>query len=215
MTIFNNDDVAGTVNGNADATSTGQSQQTVGNNQVNVDVQGGEVTLTGALQFDQFSPIYEGNDNIQPIISVETKFPIEPGPNGSLATSFTATLNFVGYNESSTATFNVPNQITSATQTMRFVILGPAGLDTVLASGHYEWDIVFKANFLDGAEKNRTIFGSTELVNRVSSTLGETMFGQRWWIPGLDELVPSDGEASPSDPSSKINQGLAASRAWP
>ena len=137
VTIFNDADVSGMVDGNADSTSTGQSQQTVGNNQINVNVQGGQVTLTGALPSSTSSPIYEGNDNLQPIISVETRFPTLPG-------SIQAVLNF-GDSEHATVGLTVPSQVT-ATDTMRFVILGPADLEQDLASGHYDWDIQFNAD---------------------------------------------------------------------
>src|SRR5262249_26854449 len=70
VTIFDNSsDIGGFVDRNVDVVSTGEGKQTVGNGTVNVDVQGGEVTLSGALKFDQYSPIYYGNDNLQPIIS--------------------------------------------------------------------------------------------------------------------------------------------------
>jgi hypothetical protein len=110
--------------------------------------------------------------------------PISGTFGGPCTGTVTATLTFGGIASGDVAFAGVPGS-----ETVRFVLLGSDEIRSKLSTGRYEYDIVLR----DAQDRTRTIRGATEIVNRVQETFGETEFGQRWWLPLLDRLVPGDG----------------------
>jgi len=130
------------------------------------------------LVLGSFGPQYTSNDNLRPIVALETQLPLaSTGP-------VTATLTFGGIASEAVTFTGVPGN-----ETVRFVLLGSDEIRSKLSTGRYEYDIVLR----DAEGRVRTIRGATEIVNRLEETFGETEFGRRWWLPLLDRLVPGDG----------------------
>jgi hypothetical protein len=170
--------IGGLLSRNVDPESTGLTASTVGHGAAAIDLATGEATVALPLVLGSFGPQYTSNDNLRPIVALETQLPLaSTGP-------VTATLTFGGIASEAVTFTGVPGN-----ETVRFVLLGSDEIRSKLSTGRYEYDIVLR----DAEGRVRTIRGATEIVNRLEETFGETEFGRRWWLPLLDRLVPGDG----------------------
>jgi YD repeat-containing protein len=189
VTIVNQDDVSGLLNRDIDTESTGQQAQTISNGSVDVNVQEGTPTVDLTLTPSGIGPVYNGNTNLQPIISVDMLLPAGPVP-----TSLTARLIFGGIS-AAPVTFDATDLSDyESGDTLHFVLEGNDSIADELATGHYDYTVVFTAT-VDGQTRTRTVVGGTEIVN-LSNNVGTDPYGAGWSIGGVDELVPSDGTAS-------------------
>ncbi|WP_404310460.1 Calx-beta domain-containing protein [Neorhodopirellula lusitana] len=184
IAILDSDEVDGFVNRNVDTESTGLAADVISNSAVDVGVQQGFVNLTLPLVPAGFAPTYVGNDNLHPIVSVEFNM-----PGGISPDTISAALTFGGI-ESDSVSFNASP--VSGSDRMRIVVLGSDEIVEELRGGHYEYDIELTVTS-GGENRVRTLRGSTEIVNRVGEDFGTSELGQRWWIDGLDRIVPGDG----------------------
>jgi len=182
--ILDSDAVGGFVNRNVDTESTGLTADVISNSSVEVGVQQGFVNLNLPLVPAGFAPTYIGNDHLRPIVSVE--FDV---PSGVQPDTIAAKLTFGGIESSSVAFDATP---INGGQKLRIVVSGSDEIVDKLRSGHYEYDIELTA-FGGGQQRTRTLRGSTEIVNRVGENVGTRELGERWWIDGLDRIVPGDG----------------------
>ena len=178
VTILDDELIGGMLSRNVDAESTGLTASTIGHGAAAIDLATGEATVSLPVVLGGFAPQYTSNDNLRPIVALETQLPL------AAAGTVTATLTFGGIASGDVAFTGVPGSAT-----VRFLLLGSDEIRSKLSTGRYEYDIVLR----DAEGRVRTIRGATEIVNRVQETFGETEFGRRWWLPLLDRLVPGDG----------------------
>ena len=195
--ILDDDAVAPLQNRNTDLESTGLTEQTIGNGAVDVGLEEGQVTLTLPIRPYGNAPAYFGDDNLQPIVAVGAAIPHNPDDPNAVPTSVTAKLSFAGLAGGEVSFSTAGYTRTQLDEPVRFVVAGP-DLTLYLRSGRYDYDMELTASF--GSEEIvRTIRGKTEVVNRVGKDFGVDEFGDRWWVPGLDRLVPGDEINSPFD----------------
>ncbi len=204
VTILDDDGVSGFLNRNVDSESTGETKEVISNGVIDVGIQQGQVDLALSFAPGGFHPVYRGDDNLHPILSVEWELPGDTKP-----TELKATLNFTGQPGLSGpwSSPKVTLDIAAGPQVgepWRIVLMGPEGMAAQLASGHYDYDVELTAVLPTGTQ-TRTIRGGTEIVNRVDPTLGWSEFGKRWALDGLDRLVPGDGTTA-----RLTDKGLAA-----
>ena len=178
VTILDDEFLGGMLSRNVDAESTGLTAATVGHGAAAIDLATGEATVALPLVLGSFGPQYTSNDNLRPIVALETQLPL------ASAGTVTATLTFGGIASQPVAFAGVPGS-----ETVRFVLLGSEEIRSKLPTGRYDYDIALR----DAQGRVRTIRGATEIVNRAEEAFGETEFGRRWWLPLLDRLVPGDG----------------------
>ncbi len=203
VTILDDDGVSGFLNRNVDTESTGLTKEVISNGVIDVGVQQGQVALALSLAPGGLHPVYRGDDNLHPILSVDWELPGSTKP-----AELKATLNFTGQPglsgpwSSPKVTLDIADA--QVGDPWRIVLLGPEDIAAQLSSGHYDYDIALSAVLPTGTQ-TRTIRGGTEIVNRVDPTLGWTEFGKRWSLDGLDRLVPGDGTTA-----RLTDQGLAA-----
>ncbi len=183
--ILDNDDIGETLSRNVDAISTSLVTDSISNNVIDVGIQDGSVVVALPYFNGVIGPSYRGNDNLHPLVSVQMKVPLADEVQG-----ITAVLTFAGskspYTFSTTA---IPSDADD--EYWQFTLLGPDDLADFLRTGHYDYDVVFTLDY-GGYQRARTIRGATEIVNLVGNGVGTDEFGDRWWISGLDRIVPSD-----------------------
>jgi RHS repeat-associated protein len=189
VTILDDDTVTGLINRNLDPVSTSQARDNVGAGAALADVFQGQIALAMSWLPDGL-PAYHGDDNLLPILSVEFKLP-------SSVNSITGKAVFAGL-EATQTSFDLSQA--SGDGPYRFVLLASSQIASQLVTGHYDYHLEFRSN-----DRTRTIRGNTEIVNRVDPTKGDTEFGERWWLDGLDRLVPDDGMSM-----KYVDKGLAA-----
>ncbi|MEM7474679.1 MAG: hypothetical protein AAF483_06780, partial [Planctomycetota bacterium] len=187
IVVFDNDAIGGLLDRNVDFESTGGAKDGIGNGAVSVDLQQGSASLAIPLKPDGYGPVYQGEDNLLPILSVEMQL---PDATGTALPFLKATLTFAK-SEAETISFTNAGAITSTDQNLRFVLLGPKDLEATLKSGHYDYDIQFETEW-NGEELTRTIHGNTEIFNRVTD---ENQYGSRWWVAQEDQWRPDDGSS--------------------
>ena len=83
----------------------------------------------------------------------------------------------------------------SSGESLHFVLEGNDSIADELATGHYDYTVVFTA------DRGRRYgdahgVGGTEIVNLSDNDVGTSEYGAGWWIDGVDRLVPGDGTAS-------------------
>jgi len=178
VTILDDELLGGLLSRNVDPESTGLTSSTVEQGAASIDLSNGEATVSLPVVLGDFAPQYTSNDNLRPIVALETQLPL------ATTGTVTATLTFGGIASQPVTFAGVPGS-----ETVRFVLLGSDEIRSKLPTGRYDYDIALR----DGQGRVRTIRGATEIVNRVEETFGETEFGRRWWLPLLDRLVPGDG----------------------
>ena len=182
--LLDDDNIESKISRNTDVESTGAGDDYLGNGVVDVNIQEGAVMLSASRMFDQFTPIYNGDDNLHPIMAIEMELPENPDV---LKAKFTVG----GYRAPEVTFANIGDL--AAGETGRFVLLGPDDLDKKLGSGNWEWDVQFTGTKTTGEIFNKTTRGTLEIVNRVDDDLGWTQFDKRWTIVGLDRVVAGDG----------------------
>lgn len=165
---------------NRDATSHGEDPYTIADGAFTVNVQNGEIQLAQSIGTSTFSPVYVGSEGAFPIIYLDAQLPDLSGVSGLHAVLHLA--------DCSSEDMNYTIVSTMSSEMMRYAFQVDA---SNLPSGHYDYDVVFSGT-KDGKEIHHTIRGSTEVVNRLESS-GIHSFGTGWWVPGLDQLVFSDG----------------------
>jgi len=180
ITILDNDGASAAVSQNADIVSTGESPAVKSDGVVTAGIQEGDVTLVPTLGTSAFSPAYVGNDGAYPIVVVDAQFP-GPPPSDLRAEFRFADLDV------QTVHYDLSDFVEQ--KDLRFAFQADA---TGLPSGHYDYDVTFIAT-VDGKEYPRTFRGSTEVFNRLDDDAGQNHFGSGWWVPGLDQIVMSDG----------------------
>jgi RHS repeat-associated protein len=210
VTIIDPTGVSSPTTQNTDTESTGDQPEMVGRGPIVVGVQKGDVSVNWSAGAEQ--PVYIGNGSLHPVVTIAMALPAgfddeEPltavltmgrGTDGSLISS-------------SPVTFDVAELSTSGT--LQFVLQGDA---SQLPTGHYDYDVVFTGTAEvevlvptgddaneDGIEDYttdsvqstvmRTIFGSTEIQNRVL----DNPLGSGFSMTDVARIVPSNGSDSP------------------
>ena len=134
-------------------------------------------------------------------------------PTGPVPTSLSAELIFGGVS-AAPVTFNASDLSDyEPDETLHFVLEGSTDIANELATGHYDYTVVFKAGFAGGDTWTRTVVGGTEIVNLTNNSVGTSEYGVGWSIDGFDRLVPGDGTAcrrspTPGLPPTPEEQGL-------
>ncbi len=190
VTILDDDGVSGLIQRNVDFSSTSLQADAISNGTIGVGIEEGQVEILLRYQSGIIGPNYRSNDNLHPIIAVDFDVPAGTGVESQ---SLTAELTFAGLPSSYFfSSAEVP--VDDVGTTWRITMLGPESLDTLLRTGHYEYDVEIQLG-----SRVRTVRGGTEIVNLLDDELGTAEFGKRWWIDGLDRLVPSDSINGPAN----------------
>ncbi|HEX4000856.1 MAG TPA: hypothetical protein VHX65_20075 [Pirellulales bacterium] len=166
VTIVNQDGVSGLLNRNIDTENTGLQAQTISNGSVSVNVQQGTPSVDLTLTPSGIGPVYNGNTNLQPIISVDMQLPAGPVP-----TALSAQLDFGGDIAPAVTYDTADLSDYEPGETLHFVLEGSTSIATELASGHYDYTVVFTAT-IDDEQLTRTVIGGTEIVNLTDNSVG-------------------------------------------
>ncbi len=200
VTILDDDGLGPQLSRNVDTVSTGLVADRLSNGTVSIGVEEGDVQLVLPMAPAGAAPGYRSDDQLRPVASIEIKLPEAVGDFQAKLTIASANLGVVA----APMTFSAATSSVNSGETIRFVVLGNDRVADYLRTGHYDYDVEITVGSGEN-QKTRTVRGETEIVNLVSADFGEAYFGKRWWVNGLDRLVPSDGTTA-----RYVDQGLAA-----
>jgi len=110
VTILDDELLGGLLSRNVDAESTGLTSPTVEQGAASIDLSSGEATVSLPLVLGDFGPRYTSNDNLRPIVALETQLPL------ATTGTVTATLTFGGIASQPVTFAGVPGS-----ETVRFV----------------------------------------------------------------------------------------------
>jgi RHS repeat-associated protein len=184
VTILNGVGITSIVDQNADTTSTGQSVQTVGDWLVSAGVQGGSVQLVPTIGTSDYAPQYVGDDSIYPIIAVNAQMPDSVSGISSVEGQL-----YLANLPATTRYFNL-----SCMDSTHCIYAFQADASS-LPTGEYPYTIVFTVSEIDGQSHTRTYQGQIAIVNRTAGA-GQNALGDGWDVPGLGQIVMSDGQAT-------------------
>ena len=154
-----------------------------------VDIDSGQLGFNPlaamGLPMPLFMPIYSSNENPHPITFVDVYLPESNLPN-----YYEAVLDFGGIIK--TVDVDVPSGWTGG-EVARLALQVDA---STLPTGRYGYTVTLTPKFSDGMGGTTSgtplvTSGGHEVFNRRDSA-----FGNRWWIPALDELQVDSGGAS-------------------
>jgi RHS repeat-associated protein len=199
VTILDDDGLGSMLSRNVDAVSTGLVADSISNGTVAIGLEKGDVQVVMPMAPAGASPGYRSDDQLRPVASIEITLP-------EAATEFQAKLTIASgvLGDGQPMTFTAASGSVDSGDTIRFVVLGDDGVAEYLRTGHYDYDIEITVDPGE-SQKTRTVRGETEIVNLVNADFGEAYFGKRWWVDGLDRLIPGDGTTA-----RYVDQGLAA-----
>ena len=159
---------------NADAVSTGQSQQAVGDWLVSAGVRDGSVRLVPAVGTSDFSPQYVGNDAAYPVIVVDATMPAD------IASASTVVAELHMADEAPVIREFSASGIDSDHTLYAFPVDA-----TNLPSGQYDYDVTFSATITSGGS-SRSVSASfagpstsSTVRRRVARTTSATAGGSR------------------------------------
>jgi RHS repeat-associated protein len=199
VTILDDDGLGSMLSRNVDVVSTGLVADSISNGTVSIGLEKGDAQLVLPMAPAGGGPGYRSDDQLRPVASIEITLP-------EAATEFDATLTIASgvLGGGQPMTFTAASGSVDSSNTIRFVVLGDNGVAEYLRTGHYDYDIEITVDSGE-SQKTRTVRGETEIVNLVNADFGEAYFGKRWWVDGLDRLIPGDGTTA-----RYVDQGLAA-----
>jgi RHS repeat-associated protein len=176
---------------NADYLSTSESPLGITDGPVWVNASSGDVQISPSVLTTRGSgylPAWEKNTTLNPVIQINWTT-----PSNVLISAFDVTLVVGPASQQQRVSEHFAVSETYPSTSVAFAI--PVG-NAPLPTGLWSWQLlvsVTPVGISTSVPDTVPYVGQTEIINRNASALGSSFnpYGQGWWIPGLDQLVPS------------------------